>query len=70
MLGCWINKVREGIKQKQEAQVLDKWYLLVDNTTGKVLATSLNRDLLLRNKRYLWNKGFKNTDIISRRLAR
>lgn len=38
MLGCWINKVREGIKQKQEAQVLDKWYLLVDNTTGKVLA--------------------------------
>lgn len=70
MLGCWINKVRKGIKQKQEAQVLDKWYLLVDNTTGKVLATSLNRDLLLRNKRYLWNKGFKDTDIISRRLAR
>ena len=67
MLGCWINKVREGIKQKQ---TLDKWYLLVDNTTGKVLATSLNRDLLLRNKRYLWNKGFKDTDIISRRLAR
>ena len=66
MLGCWINKVREGIKQKQ----LDKWYLLVDNTTGKVLATSLNRDLLLRNKRYLWNKGFKDIDIISRRLAR
>lgn len=70
MLGCWINKVREGIKQKQEAQVLDKWYLLVDNTTGKVLATSLNRDLLLRNKRYLWNKGFKDIDIISRRLTR
>ena len=70
MLGCWINKVREGIKQKQEAQVLDKWYLLVDNTTGKVLATSLNRDLLLRNKRYLWNKGFKDIDIISRGLAR
>ena len=70
MLGCWINKVREGIKQKQEAQTLDKWYLLVDNTTGKVLATSLNRSLLLRNKRYLWNKGFKDTDIISRRLAR
>lgn len=69
MLGCWINKVREGIKQKQEAQALDKWYLLVDNATGKVLATSLNRDLLLRNKRYLWNKGFKDTDIISRRLA-
>ena len=70
MLDCWINKVREGIKQKQEAQALDKWYLLVDNTTGKVLATSLNRDLLLRNKRYLWNKGFKDTDIISRRLTR
>lgn len=70
MLSCWINKVREGIKQKKEAQALDKWYLLVDNTTGKVLATSLNRDLLLRNKRYLWNKGFKDTDIISRRLAR
>lgn len=70
MLGYWINKVKEGIKQKQEAQVLDKWYLLVDNTTGKVLATSLNRDLLLRNKRYLWNKGFKDIDIISRRLTR
>lgn len=70
MLSCWINKVREGLKQKKEAQTLDKWYLLVDNTTGKVLATSLNRDLLLRNKRYLWNKGFKDTDIISRRLAR
>lgn len=70
MLGCWINKVRDGIKQKQEVQTLDKWYLLVDNTTGKVLATSFNRDLLLRNKRYLWNKGFKDIDIISRRLAR
>lgn len=70
MLNCWINKVREGIKQEKEAQALDKWYLLVDNTTGKVLATSFNRDLLLRNKRYLWNKGFKDTDIIIRRLAR
>lgn len=70
MLSCWINKVREGIKQEKEAQALDKWYLLVDNTTGKVLATSFNRDLLLRNKRYLWNKGFKDTDIIIRRLAR
>lgn len=70
MLGYWINKVKESIKQKQGAQALDKWYLLVDNTTGKVLATSFNRDLLLRNKRYLWNKGFKDTDIISRRLAR
>lgn len=70
MLSCWINKVKEGIKQKKEAQTLDKWYLLIDNTTGKVLATSFNRDLLLRNKRYLWNKGFKDTGIISRRLAR
>lgn len=70
MLNCWINKVREGIKQEKEAQALDKWYLLVDNTTDKVLATSFNRDLLLRNKRYLWNKGFKDTDIIIRRLAR
>ncbi len=70
MLGYWINEVKESIKQKQGTQALDKWYLLVDNTTGKVLATSFNRDLLLRNKRYLWNKGFKDTDIISRRLAR
>lgn len=70
MLGYWINKVKESINQKKEAQALDKWYLLVDNTTGKVLATNFNRDLLLRNKRYLWNKGFKDTDIIIRRLAR
>lgn len=70
MLGYWINKVKESINQKQGTQALDKWYLLIDNTTGKVLATSFNRDLLLRNKRYLWNKGFKDTGIISRRLAR